>query len=114
MDAQTEYHNLIEELKMESELQPETIRDTIVNMLDKQTAKGIKTYGHTLDDCPDIKYDWNLMALEEAIDLIQYLMKKQRVLIKHLNHKESIIQQQRKNIELLAKERTEVHNGETA
>ena len=47
----------------------------IVELLEKQTAKGHKKYGHTLDDCPDDKYDWRLMAMEELIDCIQYQQK---------------------------------------
>jgi hypothetical protein len=49
-----------------------TIRNKIVEMLDKQIEKGVEKYGHTLDSCPDDKFDWRTMALEELIDLVQY------------------------------------------
>lgn len=51
------------------------IRDIINQILDKQNAKGMATYGHSLEDCPNEAYDWNVMALEEAIDGWQYQIK---------------------------------------
>ncbi len=59
-----------------------TIKDELINMftrqLESQTEKGVRKYGHTLDDCPYALYDWQLMALEEATDLIQYQQKEIR------------------------------------
>jgi hypothetical protein len=52
-----------------------TVMNRIIELLEKQTSKGLAKYGHTLDDCPDDKYDWRLMALEELIDLVQYQQK---------------------------------------
>jgi chromosome segregation ATPase len=51
------------------------IKERILEILEKQNAKGLATYGHTLDDCPMDKYDWNHMALEELIDALQYMIK---------------------------------------
>lgn len=52
----------------------EQLFDDIVK---QQRAKGRKSYGGGLDwhdgDGPDAKYDWRQMALEEAVDLNQYL-----------------------------------------
>jgi hypothetical protein len=52
-----------------------TVKGRIIELLNKQTEKGLSKYGHTLDDCPDEKYDWRLMAMEELIDLAQYQQK---------------------------------------
>ncbi|ODA06129.1 hypothetical protein A7312_16305 [Paenibacillus polymyxa] len=53
---------------------PEVTR-RIIELLDKQNEKGLKKYGTTIDQVSDMAYDWKLMALEEAADLIQYLQK---------------------------------------
>ena len=52
-----------------------SVRSVIDRVLDKQNAKGMATYGQTLDDCPDEAYDWKMMAIEELVDGIQYLAK---------------------------------------
>lgn len=52
-----------------------SVREVINRVLDKQNEKGMATYGQTLDDCPDESYDWNVMAIEELVDGIQYLAK---------------------------------------
>ncbi|ADM70880.1 hypothetical protein GMA19_03076 [Paenibacillus polymyxa E681] len=53
---------------------PEVTR-RIIELLDKQNEKGLKKYGTTIDQVSDKSYDWKLMALQEAADLIQYLQK---------------------------------------
>ena len=58
------------------------ILDNIETLINKQTQKGIKTYGHTLDDCPIDKYDWQQMIIEELIDALQY-QQKQMDKLKH-------------------------------
>lgn len=63
------------------------IKDIINQILDKQNAKGMKTYGHSLEDCPNEAYDWNIMALEEAIDGWQYQVK-ENLLIREQLRKE--------------------------
>ena len=55
-------------------MRPKTTR-IIIDILDKQNEKGIKNYGTTIDEASNEDYDWNQMALEEAVDLIQYLVK---------------------------------------
>lgn len=52
-----------------------SIEERIIELLYKQRAKGLSKYGHTLDECPDNKFDWKLMAMEELIDLAQYQQK---------------------------------------
>ena len=42
----------------------------------KQIEKGLAKYGHTIADCPQDKYDWDEMAMEELVDLIVYSLKK--------------------------------------
>ena len=53
----------------------EMILATIEEHIDAQNKKGVKKYGQTIDDCPADNYDWMKMALEEAIDLMQYQQK---------------------------------------
>jgi len=42
---------------------------------ENQKAKGLKKYGHTLEECPKEKYNWKEMAIEEIVDFIQYVNK---------------------------------------
>jgi hypothetical protein len=57
-----------------------TIKDMILDHIgqhiDKQNAKGLRTYGHTLEECPPEKYDWRDMMIEELIDGNQYAHKR--------------------------------------
>jgi hypothetical protein len=41
-------------------------------LCDKQNSKGIKKYGHSIDECPKRKYAWKIMAIEELIDFWIY------------------------------------------
>lgn len=45
---------------------------------DSQQAFGLEKYGITLDQVPDDKYNWQLMALEESVDMNQYLTREIR------------------------------------
>lgn len=51
------------------------VTQRIIALLDQQNAKGRTKYGTTIDDAPDEAYDWPIMAMEEAIDLMQYQQK---------------------------------------
>ena len=51
------------------------IKQMINDILDQQEKKGIETYGQTLEQCDDDAYSWNVMALEELVDAVQYLTK---------------------------------------
>lgn len=60
-------------------IRPDVSRELImrfVSVVDKQDRKGMRKYGKTIDDATD--YDWNLMALEESVDLNKYLIKENR------------------------------------
>ncbi len=50
--------------------------DEFATIIDSQDKKGIEKYGKTIDEADDKKYDWQLMALEEAADLQKYLVKR--------------------------------------
>lgn len=54
---------------------PNSVKGRIFELLNKQTEKGLSKYGHALGECPDDKFDWRLMAMEEMADCIQYQMK---------------------------------------
>lgn len=47
-------------------------KDEFKNIILKQQEKGIKKYGHSIDDCPNDKYDWKTMMYEELADLLIY------------------------------------------
>ncbi len=53
----------------------EKILNNISDLIDKQNAKGLKKYGHPLEDCPARDYDWQNMIIEELIDALQYQQK---------------------------------------
>ncbi|TQS00076.1 hypothetical protein [Paenibacillus ottowii] len=59
----------------QNEIERPEVTRRIIELLDKQNEKGLKKYGTTIDQVSDMAYDWKLMALEEAADLIQYLQK---------------------------------------
>lgn len=44
----------------------------------KQSLKGIKKYGHSIDECPPRKYAWKIMAIEELVDFWVYKEKMKR------------------------------------
>ena len=45
------------------------------SIVEKQEQKGIAKYGHTIDDCPDDKYNWKGMMMEELADAMMYFRK---------------------------------------
>jgi hypothetical protein len=45
---------------------------------DSQQVYGLEKYGITLDEVPTEKYDWQLMAIEESVDMNQYLTRECR------------------------------------
>lgn len=61
--------------RSQNEIKRPEVTQQIIELLDKQNEKGLKKYGTTIDQVSDMAYDWKLMALEEAIDLIQYQQK---------------------------------------
>ncbi len=58
----------------------EKILNNISDLIDKQNAKGMKKYGHSLEDCPPRDYDWQGMIIEELIDALQYQQKQMQEL----------------------------------
>ncbi|WP_328211821.1 nucleoside triphosphate pyrophosphohydrolase family protein [Cytobacillus firmus] len=48
---------------------------TIEKLIDTQNEKGLKKYGHTLEDCDPGEYNWGQMIIEELIDALQYQQK---------------------------------------
>jgi len=51
-------------------------KDLYFKTIEKQYQKGLKKYNQTLQQCDYDMYDWDVMALEEAIDLQAYSEKK--------------------------------------
>jgi len=60
-------------------IRPDVSREVImrfVSIVDEQDRKGMNKYGETIDTAEG--YDWNVMALEESVDLNKYLVKENR------------------------------------
>lgn len=53
-------------------IQTKVNKKDLINKIDFQQEKGLKKYGHTIDDCPKDKYNWNDMSLEEIVDFLIY------------------------------------------
>ena len=47
-------------------------KDKLIDTVISQQGKGLKKYGHNIDDCPNDKYDWVDMAYEEIADFLIY------------------------------------------
>lgn len=70
----------------------ENLKEKFNNWLDQRCDKGEETYNHTLDDCPDDKYDWRDMLIEELLDGLQYQEKEIKRLKKELAGKGRLLQ----------------------
>lgn len=58
---------------------PETsqiVIDGLTSVVDGQDLKGIVKYNETIDEAKDVNYNWELMGLEESVDLNKYLVKR--------------------------------------
>jgi FtsZ-binding cell division protein ZapB len=51
------------------------IVEIIIDHLEKGDQNGIKEYGVSIDDVEDVKYNWNLEAMEEMADALKYQQK---------------------------------------
>jgi hypothetical protein len=61
-------------MKMLSETS-KTIVGIIIDQLEKGDKKGLKEYGVSIDDADDVKYQWNLEAMQEMADALKYQQK---------------------------------------
>ena len=43
-----------------------------IQMNANQSSKGMKKYGHYIDECPVNKFNWTDMAIEELVDFWVY------------------------------------------
>jgi hypothetical protein len=93
----------------------DTIRQTLKRKfgiwLDQRCDKGLDTYGHELDDCPDDKFDWRDMLIEELLDGLQYQEKEIKRLKKELESTKRIAQFFSKHIERLEKPKEPFFKG---
>jgi hypothetical protein len=69
----------------------QTVIDTFTKLIDEQCAKGLSKYGTTIDEAQDENYDWNRMALEEAVDLSQYLVREVGKLQEQIKRYEKVL-----------------------
>lgn len=72
----------------------EKVIDIVSSNLEKQIEKGFLKYKQILDECPDGRYNFNIMAIEELTDAVQYLLKENKRLEKQLR------KEKKKNIHL--------------
>jgi len=92
---------------------PETSREVlsiIAKQLDRQNKKGYETYGTTIDQAKDEEYDWNRMALEECIDALQYLVKRN----KELEKENKMLRLNEQIIASVARKKERERNGDKA
>jgi hypothetical protein len=65
----------------------EMVLGVISTLIDSQDEKGMKKYGESIDDAQfdedGNEYDWNVMALEEMVDGMKYMMKENEKLRKN-------------------------------
>lgn len=61
--------------------------DLFSSIVDSQDGKGIKKYNKTVDALTDEDYDYNRMALEEAVDALKYQLIENRKLKNELAKK---------------------------
>jgi hypothetical protein len=57
-------------------LTSQIVIDKFASIIDSQDEKGLKKYGTSIDGASNLKYNWELMALEETADLQKYLVKR--------------------------------------
>jgi hypothetical protein len=69
----------------------QTVIDTFTKLIDEQCSKGLSKYGTTIDEAKDENYDWNRMALEEAVDLSQYLVREVGKLQEQIKRYEKVL-----------------------
>lgn len=81
----------------------ESLKEKFDNWLDERCDKGLNTYGHELDDCPDEKFDWRNMLIEELLDGLQYQEKEIRRLEKENRELEKRLEDTAKISKVFAK-----------
>ena len=77
--------------------------ELLKNIIKTQQQKGIKKYGHSIDECSLDKFNWEQMMLEELADLLIYqqTLIKQKELQSELQADEQIsLNKQYHNLEL--------------
>lgn len=62
--------------------------DIISNVVDSQDQKGMEKYGKTIDQAHDHNYDWQMMAIEELVDAMKYMVKENERLARELKSRE--------------------------
>ena len=50
----------------------------LIETIKKQQEKGMAKYGHSIDECPFDKFNWNDMMYEEIADTLIYMEKAKR------------------------------------
>jgi len=72
---------------------PETsqiVIDEFTKIVDSQDDKGYLKYKTTIDEAKDENYNWELMAIEEAVDMSKYFVKRIKELEKRIRRLKSM------------------------
>lgn len=72
---------------------PETsqiVIDEFTKVVDSQDDKGYLKYNTTIDEAKDENYNWELMAIEEAVDMSKYFVKRIKELQKRIKDLKSM------------------------
>jgi hypothetical protein len=64
------------ETKRTRPLVSQIVIDEYSKVVDSQDDKGLEKYNRTIDDASDEEYNWELMAIEESVDLNKYLVRR--------------------------------------
>lgn len=90
----------------------ERILQTVEGNIEAQTAKGVKTYNQTLDDCAYEAYDWQNMINEELIDALQYQQKEIVGVRAQLNTMNQLLQEYQEDANYWRVKYQEITGGE--
>lgn len=79
----------------------ESLKQKFNNWVDERCDKGENTYNQTLDECPDDKYDWRDMLIEELLDGLQYEEKEIKIQKKEIARLNKLLEERNAAIQRL-------------
>ena len=71
----SEVDNQLIKISLQTTISVDEYRD----ILEHQYNKGMSKYGHTIDNCPNNKFNWTNTLLEELVDASVYILKNDEV-----------------------------------
>ena len=70
----------------------DSLKEKFNKWLDERCDKGEETYNQTLDECPNDRYDWRDMLIEELLDGLQYQEKEIKRLKEVIHNRNQALQ----------------------